>query len=194
MAKSKVESRSKFARQLGTILVPVDFSEASEGAFRASLDIARASSRIILQHVVAPSRSGARYVSSLKTAARKSLLAFSKLAKPDHDHSVKLLVCVGIPFQEILDAARKYNVELIVLGLNGLQKLTEVALGRTVDLVSRHAKCPVLLTRTSQSSAVAASTQSRSSAIRKGTSNELRQKMLRDSQRSPRTPVRNSGN
>ena len=54
---------------------------------------------------------------------------------------------VGTPWQEIVRAAEDLGASLIVIGSHGKRSLEELLLGSTVERVTRHANCPVLVVR-----------------------------------------------
>jgi len=56
-------------------------------------------------------------------------------------------VCEGTPAESILMAAKKYNIDLIVMGTRGLGQLAGLLLGSQSQKVIAHADCPVLLVR-----------------------------------------------
>jgi len=53
-------------------------------------------------------------------------------------------VRIGIPFLEIVRAAREREVDLIVLGTHGRTGLSHVLIGSVAEKVVHHAHCPVL--------------------------------------------------
>lgn len=58
-----------------------------------------------------------------------------------------LLVRDGSPFDEICNAARESDSDLIVIATHGRTGLKHVFLGSTAERVVRHAPCPVLIVR-----------------------------------------------
>jgi nucleotide-binding universal stress UspA family protein len=58
------------------------------------------------------------------------------------------VVLYGVPFQEIIDAAKARQVDLIVMGTHGRTGLMHVLLGSVAERVVQHAPCPVLVVRT----------------------------------------------
>jgi nucleotide-binding universal stress UspA family protein len=60
---------------------------------------------------------------------------------------VEPLVREGTPWREIVQAARELDVGLIVVGAHGKRGLTGLLLGNTVENVTRHALCPVMVIR-----------------------------------------------
>ncbi len=57
------------------------------------------------------------------------------------------LLRVGTPWKEIVRAADELGATLIVIGSHGKRSLEELLLGNTVENVTRHANCPVLVVR-----------------------------------------------
>jgi nucleotide-binding universal stress UspA family protein len=54
---------------------------------------------------------------------------------------------VGKPWEEIVRVAQELGATLIVIGSHGKRSLEELLLGSTVENVTRHANCPVLVVR-----------------------------------------------
>jgi nucleotide-binding universal stress UspA family protein len=65
----------------------------------------------------------------------------------DSPVSVERLLRVGTPWKEIIRAADDLGATLIVIGSHGKRSLEELLLGSTVENVTRHANCPVLVVR-----------------------------------------------
>lgn len=65
------------------------------------------------------------------------------------DPSLKMekLLRVGTPWKEIVRTADELDATLIVIGSHGKRSLEELLLGSTVENVTRHANCPVLVVR-----------------------------------------------
>jgi nucleotide-binding universal stress UspA family protein len=61
----------------------------------------------------------------------------------------EIAVVHGIPFQEILDTAKKQQVDLIIMGTHGRTGLQHVLMGSVAEKVVRLAPCPVLVVRQS---------------------------------------------
>jgi len=64
----------------------------------------------------------------------------------------KLVVRVGVPYHEIVEAAGELQADLIVITTHGHTGLKHVLLGSTAEWVVRHAPCPVLTVRRRDSS------------------------------------------
>jgi len=62
-----------------------------------------------------------------------------------NDIEVKVILREGTPSKEILSLARKINSDLIVMGTNGKDNLSDYFLGTTAENVISKADCPVLV-------------------------------------------------
>lgn len=143
--------------RLKKILVPIDFSECSQKALRYALPFAgEFGAQILLVHVVEPvfvpenlmmaapelPELGATVVSE----AQNKLSRVSKQTIPA-EIKVDMVVRVGRPYQEIIEAARAEDADLIVIATHGYTGLKHVFLGSTAERVVRHSPCPVLAVR-----------------------------------------------
>ena len=141
--------------KLHRILVPIDFSWPSKKALEYALPFARQfGAKITLVFVLEPPvyTGDIGYVplevddgGSLKAASEK----LAELASQAIDPGLldKTLVRTGRPFQEIADAARELDADLIIIATHRYTGLKHVFLGSTVERVVRHAPCPVLTVR-----------------------------------------------
>ena len=59
-------------------------------------------------------------------------------------------VADGIPFDEILQAARKFHADLIVMGTHGRTGFSHLMMGSQAERVVRQAPCPVLTVKSMQ--------------------------------------------
>jgi nucleotide-binding universal stress UspA family protein len=142
------------------ILVPTDFSEASEHAFAVALEIAGAGrSRVFLLHVISGTLQ--QYVADY--AIDKTLLdrvmsagiVYSNdklqetIAKFPESENVKVIPDVrrGQPPEEILQEASLRNIDLIVIASHGKSGLERYIIGSVAEKVMKGAPCPVLLVR-----------------------------------------------
>jgi len=60
---------------------------------------------------------------------------------------VEPVVRIGVPWQQIVAAAEELQVNIIVLGAHGKHALKTMLLGNTVEKVTKHAPCPVMIVR-----------------------------------------------
>jgi len=139
--------------ELKHILVPTDFSKSSHQALRYAVSLARMTgSQVTVLHVIKilPLESEGLSVllgSDPFIGANNNLEKMCKKAHVEPALLRNTLVREGIPHQEIADAARELNVDLIILATTGHTGLSHVLLGGTTERVVRHAPCPVLVVR-----------------------------------------------
>ena len=139
-----------------SILVPVDFSPASQRALAAARDLATAfGATIHLLHVFeTPLAMGAfmdmytpapdDYVESFATQARAQLAALLS-EKEKTGSPVVVAARMGMPADEILQYAREHGaIDLIVLGTSGRGRVARLMMGSVADRIVRSAPCPVL--------------------------------------------------
>jgi universal stress protein A len=140
--------------QLKKILVPLDFSQISEKAFRYAIKFAgQFGSSVTLLHVIQPMVYPADFgypptlVDSLddtmQQAAKERLQAMASSAPIEMETIIRL----GQPYHEITIAARELEVDLIIITTHGHTGLKHALLGSTAERVVRHAPCPVLTLR-----------------------------------------------
>jgi nucleotide-binding universal stress UspA family protein len=60
------------------------------------------------------------------------------------DLKVEKMIRIGVPFLEIIRAAKEKDVDLIVLGTHGRSGLSHVLIGSVAEKVVHHAHCGVL--------------------------------------------------
>ena len=60
---------------------------------------------------------------------------------------VEPVVRIGVPWREIVAAAGELGVNMIVLGAHGKHAWKTLLLGNTVEKVTKHATCPVMIIR-----------------------------------------------
>jgi len=143
-----------------SLLVPTDFSEYSDQAFRKALDIARLhNSSIILQHVIDGSiqQSMADYCFDIKVVERvvnESIIASHEKLKElikrfPEAKEVKIITDVrrGVPYEEILKNQQEQEIDLIVISSHGRTGLKKLLIGSVTEKVIRGAGCSVLLVK-----------------------------------------------
>ena len=142
---------------LKRILAPVDFSECSEKAARYATALARQfAGEVVLLHIVKP----------LTPALSPELVVLdtTPMNAKLHEDAIKRLSqwrrkCVSMAHvkaivrngfsiqQEIIDAARENNADLIVIGAHEKSGLAHLFTGSVAEYAVRHAPCPVLVLR-----------------------------------------------
>ena len=145
--------------QISRILVPTDFSAASDSALTYARSLARQfGASINLVHVFEDPFTSGAFVGDgtvmMPADLRESLenSAREQLASRHAAHigtlplsSTDLLM--GSPARRIVEHAEETNVDLIVMGTHGRSGLGHLLLGSVAEKVVRTAKCPVLTAR-----------------------------------------------
>jgi len=140
------------------VLHPTDFSRASRAAFSRALAEARANkAALTIVHVLAPvvPMAGEGYVSpsvyeQMAEASRawgqrqlNRLLARARSARV----RARGLLLEGVAHEQIVRAARRQHVDLIVIGTHGRTGVARFFLGSVAARVTATAPCPVLTVR-----------------------------------------------
>lgn len=135
-----------------TILHPTDFSERSEFAFRLACSLARDyNAHLILLHVEPlPTVVYGEGIVPFEPEyfLEESKTKLNRLQVPDPRIHVERVLKEGEPVLEILEVARDYHANLIVMGTHGRTGIGRLLMGSVAELVVRRAACPVLTVRT----------------------------------------------
>ena len=140
------------------ILCAVDFSESSLAAFRQAVELARLGAgqfyvlhaieaQPVVSDLVGIDEMGEMAVKLEveATSALQSLLASSAPALKGIPLTAE--VTAGRAFVEVLNHARKWSADLIVLGAKGAASLEQIVVGSTAERVMKDAPCSVLIVR-----------------------------------------------
>jgi nucleotide-binding universal stress UspA family protein len=131
---------------LRRILVPIDWSEPSDRAFRLAASLARDhAARLLLLHVVP--LPAVMYGPPPESYLGHVLEGLSRLKPADPKVRTEYSVGEGDPAAVILDTARGGSCDLIVMGTHGRTGLNRLVLGSVAERVVRKAPCPVLTVR-----------------------------------------------
>ena len=142
------------------ILVPHDFSKHSEHALDWALELAdKWQATVELMHVIhmlppvvdIPNDLYADVERDQHAAAQKRLEALRTEKTNGSQATIEIHVQRGVPFQAICDEAETQQADLIVMGSHGRTGLSHVFIGSVAERVIRHAPCPVLVTKHSDS-------------------------------------------
>ena len=134
------------------ILCPVDFSPHSERALAYAIGVARLTgASLTIVHVVDGFLGAAAQASGTSdTLFEQTQQAVQELlARVAGDHfrdrpRIAVALAVGEPPEEILKEAVACNVDLIVMGTQGLEGTRRLVFGSTTEQVLREAQVPVL--------------------------------------------------
>lgn len=141
------------------IVVPVDGSAPSMRGLSEAIELAKShGSRLQLVHVInesmlmtseAPMKYIEKVISSMKEEGR-AVLAEAERVVREHalDSDAVLLESVdGRAAQRIVEQAKQWQADLIVMGTHGRRGLSHLALGSDAERVVRSSPVPVLLVR-----------------------------------------------
>jgi nucleotide-binding universal stress UspA family protein len=140
--------------KLDKILVPIDFSLASEPALEFAVEIARATcASLTLAHVynVTPYEipegmpiSPIVNVDGVIAEFRKLLDGAKQRVEQAGAAGVDTLLLQGTAHAEIVRAAKEHGYGLIVMGTHGRTGFAHMLLGSVTEKVVRKAPCPVV--------------------------------------------------
>ncbi len=138
-----------------TILVPVDFTEASDAAIDHALKLAEdLGASVVLVHVLEQTYAEGFLDTPAKTALREEALASAKkrldatIRKRGRCLApIERVVIAGKPEYEILNLAEDLNVDLIVLGRRRMNLLGRWLFGSVSKDILDVANCPVVLVK-----------------------------------------------
>ena len=153
--------------RLTQILAPTDFSEHSDGALRHAAELARQfGAKLVLLHVV--SNETLESISKAHVPPHPVDKVYEDLVQEIREQyanhvppevrkvlETEVLVLPGVPFLEIVRAARLKGVDLIVMATHGRTGLSHALVGSVTEKVVRMAPCPVLSIRPVRVEAVA---------------------------------------
>jgi len=136
------------------ILFPTDFSESADHAWIFALQFAQdCGADVHVLHVVAPPpRLTEAYsmnfdpvkFSAVVTAEAETFLDRLVEGAKDRHLTFHREVRIGVDFHEIIDYARKHEIDLIVMATHGRTGLAHALVGSVAEKVVRKASCPVL--------------------------------------------------
>jgi universal stress protein A len=143
------------------ILVPIDFSEHSKKTVSYAIRFAsRFNATVQLLHVFEiPDYAATSYerrqqtcdqiksqVDAAEQDARENLTAFENHLL-NVGVNVEAYLRVGYPFDEIVQMANHFDVDLIIIGSHGYTGITRLLVGSTAERVVERAPCPVLVVK-----------------------------------------------
>jgi universal stress protein A len=128
------------------ILCPVDFDPNSASALRTASELAQHwKAALVVLHTI-PIPPGPEVALDFRKIEATATNRLERLARQRVNGRARYQVAVlmGDPASEILQAARKHRVNLIVMATHGRKGLRRVVLGSVTEKVVRDAPCPVL--------------------------------------------------
>lgn len=141
------------------ILVPVDGSEASTRGLQEALKLAKAGGATLKAiHVVNdlvlvntayfPQSFYDQTIAALRQGGKKVLESAQATARESGaELQVELLDTVGGPADQIIEQAKTWGADLIVMGTHGRRGLRRLAFGSDAEMVLRASPVPVLFVR-----------------------------------------------
>jgi nucleotide-binding universal stress UspA family protein len=143
--------------QIRTILFPTDFSNGARAAMDHAVSLARDyKAKLILLYVIQDISIAEWYIPS-SLSVTDLIEEMQKSAWKEMDkwaaevsskvEEVEKLVIRGVPFVEIIRAAKEKDADLIVIGTHGRTGIDHMLFGSTAEKVVRKAPCPVLTVR-----------------------------------------------
>ena len=142
---------------LKQIMVPTDFSAASESAVkyaRALAEVFNASIHVV--HVMedpflyAPASEAYIIPAGLPEELERNARNHLNKVIPEADREklqAQLVLKKGSPFVEIVRYAKDSDIDLVVMGTHGRGPIAHMLLGSVAEKVVRKAPCPVLTVR-----------------------------------------------
>lgn len=144
------------------ILVPVDGSATSLQGLQEAIALAQAlQGKVKVVHVVnelladytlAPSVYYEKVIEGERQAGRQTLAKAQAFARErDCEVEIELIETIGARASTIIvEAAKLWGAQIIVMGTHGRRGLQRLALGSDAEQVLRHAPVPVLMVRATE--------------------------------------------
>ena len=137
------------------VLVPVDFSEFSDRALAAGIELCdKFGAELHLLHVLEVHVTGTpQFAMGLAVPDREEesadavMAELNKLPGDDWGGTVVRATAHGSPILAIGDYAKDNNIDLIAMGTQGRTGLSHLLLGSVAENVARHAPCSVMVIR-----------------------------------------------
>lgn len=138
-----------------TLLVPVDFSSATDRVVAEAATLARAfEGKVVLLHITEPMVTIVDYaVVNFSTARVNDAMvkaAVARLSELEQELgaggvTASSVHAIGSPVPEITDQAEKLSADYIVVGSHGHTAFYDLVVGSTTGGVLKRATCPVIV-------------------------------------------------
>jgi nucleotide-binding universal stress UspA family protein len=140
------------SRSIRRILLATDLTSTSAGATDQAFELAQQlGASLLVVSVIDPGASERPGLPILRMdqrrGARETAAQALVLRGRRDGIAVSFLVWEGEPGPSIVEAAASEQVDLIVVGSHGRNRMERMVLGSVSDHVSRNAACPVLIVR-----------------------------------------------
>jgi universal stress protein A len=133
------------------ILVPTDFSTASDAALpQAEAFAKQKSASLLILHVEEPPLSygaGELYYGLPEPSSERILKMLEEVKPSDPTMPYTHRLTMGDPAGEIVRIAAEEGADMIVLGTHGRSGMSRMLMGSVAEAVVRRAPCPVLVYR-----------------------------------------------
>ena len=144
------------------ILLPTDGSKLSDRAVQRGIELAKAvGARVTSVHVIPEFRIMAdesfvlptsadlkrKYDKAAKQRAEKMLAKVTERATEAGVKADSVSVMGDVPYEQIIDTAKKCKCDLIMMASHGRRGLSGLLLGSETSKVLTHSKIPVLVVR-----------------------------------------------
>lgn len=157
MEPTTLRRSTRAAIQLKQILVPIDFSDASQQAlryarrfaqfFRAEITLLN----VVQKTAVAPFPEVPPYLDyveeDFETAEKNIQTIAASEQKAAEPVRIRTAIRTGLAAHEIVEAAKELDSDLIVIATHGYTGWKHFCIGSTAERVVRTAPCPVFVVR-----------------------------------------------